>query len=111
MKMYIKSNKWPDYEKIRGAQEFLNQVATDKIHLVEECRNALLDLYAVPADVTEYYDIDHPIGQRESEILRDYKSIAAEEWDDCTVEEADQLFDDILSAIDDINADEATAWT
>lgn len=111
MKRYIKANRFPDFEKIRGAQAFLNTIDSDKIHLVEECRNALLDLYAVPGDVTEYYDIDHLIGQRESEILRDYKSIAAEEWDDCTVEEADQLFDDILSAIDDINADEATAWT
>lgn len=109
MKLYIKSNKWPDYEKIRGAQEFLNQVATDKIHLVEECRNKLLSTYSDPRYLDE--DYDYAIGPVQSEILRDYKSIAAEDWEDCTVEEADQLFDDILSAIDDINADEATAWT
>lgn len=107
MKIYIKSNKWPDFDKIRGAQAFLNTVDSDKIRLVEECRNTILALYSEPDD----FDGEHPIGPRESEVIRDYKCQAAEDWEDCTVEEADRLFDDILSAIDDINADEASAWT
>lgn len=104
--MYIYRSSHPDYEKIRGAQAFLNQIETSKIHLVEKCRNKLLSLYSNPIE-----DMDYPLTPEESEIIRDYKSIAAEDWEDCTVEEADQLFDDIMSAIDDINADEASAWT
>ena len=109
MKRYIKADRFPDYEKIRGAQAFLNTVDSDKIRLVEECRNKLLSTYSDPRYLDE--DSEYAIGPVQSEILRDYKCIAAEEWEDCTVEKANQLFDDILSAIDDINVDEASAWT
>lgn len=107
MKIYIKSSKYPDFEQKVAAKTFLDSVEPEKVKLVEECRNALLSAYS------EYYstddDIDRPIGV--SEIIRDYKSAAAEDWEDCTVEEADELFDDILSALDDWHADDAAAWT
>ena len=110
MKIYIKSSKYPDFEQKVAAKTFLDSVEPEKVKLVEECRNALLSAYS------EHYsadddDIDNPIGTQESEILRDYKSAAAEDWEDCTVEEADELFDDILSALDDWHADDAAAWT
>lgn len=108
----VKAAKWPNFDNIRDAERFLGTVAPDKIALVEKCRNKLLELYAY-RDVqdAEYPDIETTIGTGESEIIRDYKSEAAEDWEDCTVEEADELFDDIMRALDDINADEAAAWT
>lgn len=107
MKRYIKSNKYPDFENYVAAKTFLNSVEPEKVALVDDCRNALLDLYAVPMD---NYDIDNPLGPKESDIIRDFKSEAAEEWEDCDIDEADQLFDDILSALDVIHADDAAAW-
>ena len=105
MKIYIKSSKYPDFEQQVAAKTFLDSVEPDKVKLVEECRNTLLSMYSKPQD----YDTE--LGPKESEIIRDYKSIAAEDWEDCTVDEADELFDDIMSALDDWHADDAAAWT
>jgi hypothetical protein len=103
MKRYIKSTK-QDPEQYNASWIFLSSIEPEKVKLVQDCRNTLLSLYSK----TE--DYDNPIGSRQSEILRDYKSAAAEDWEDCTVDEADELFDDILSALDDIYRDEAAAW-
>jgi len=110
MKIYVKSSKYPDFEQKVAAKTFLDSVEPEKVALVKDCRDALLSLYARPQDDIDN-DIDHPIGTRESEIIRDYKSEAAEEWEDCTVDEADELFDDIMNALDDWHADDAAAWT
>ena len=112
MKIYIKSSKYPDFEQQVEARRFLNSVEPEKVKLVEECRDKLLELYAY-RDVQdgEYPDVETTIGTRESEILRDYMSIAAEDWEDCTVDEASDLFNDILQALDDLHADDAAAWT
>lgn len=106
MKIYIKSSKYPDFEQKVAAKSFLDSVEPEKVKLVTDCRNALLSAYSAHYSAD---DIDHPIG--DSEIIRDYKSAAAEDWEDCTVEEADELFDNIMSALDDWHADDAAAWT
>jgi len=105
MKRYIKANRWPDYEKIRGAQRFLDSQDRDKIDLVNECRRDILGEYSK----FDYHG-ENPIGPRVSGVLRDWKSVAAEDWADLTVEEADELFDKIMDALDVIHADEAAAW-
>lgn len=103
------SSKYPDFEQKVEAKRFLNSVEPEKVKLVEDCRNELLSAYSEHYSADD--DIDHPIGVYESEIIRDYKSAAAEDWEDCTVEEADELFDDIMNALDDWHADDAAAWT
>lgn len=112
MKIYIKSSKYPDFEQKVSAKTFLDSIEPEKVKLVEKCRDKLLELYAY-RDVqdAEYPDIETTIGTRESEIIRDYKSEAAEDWEDCTVDEADELFDNIMNALDDWHADDAAAWT
>lgn len=105
MKRYIKANKFPDFEKIKEAERFLDSQDRDKIDLVNECRRDIL------AEYGKYdYQGENPVGPRVSGVLRDYKSIAAEDWEDCTVDEADELFDDIMNALDDWHADDAAAW-
>ena len=107
MKIYIKSNKYPDFENYLAAKTFLDSVEPEKVALVKKCRDALLSFYSEPVE-DDY--IPTP-SAKEHEVISDYKSIAAEDWEDCDIDEADQLFDDILSALDDIHADDAAAWT
>lgn len=106
MKIYIKSSKYPDFEQQNAARIFLDSVDREKVDLVSECRQALLE------ECSKFdYNGESPIGPRVSGVMRDYKSAAAEDWEDCTVEEADELFDNIMNALDVIHADDAAAWT
>ena len=101
---YLRASNGPfDFRAIREAQEFLDSIDQDKVELVEECRDAILDLYADPYEGSPY--------RQEQYVIRDYKSTAAEEWLDLDIEDADVLFDGILDALDIIYADEAAAWT
>lgn len=108
MKRYIKSSQYSpfDFENYIEAKRFLNSVEQDKIDLVEQCRKDLLSIYSDP----DAFDYDKPLGTKESEILRDYKSAAAEDWEDCTVDEADELFDYIMQALDELHKDDAMGW-
>lgn len=112
MKRYIKSS-YPDVDKVKEAHRFLvDGVDYGKVRLVEECREAILSCYSERYGTDEDgNDIDHPISTQESDIIRDYKSIAAEEWVDCSVEEADKLFDKIMQALEVVHADDAASWT
>lgn len=111
MKKYIKSSgNYPDFKKIAEAQRFLDSQDPDKVKLVEECYEAVLDLYAVPGNVVDYYDVDYSIGARESSVINEFAAISAEEWSELSVEEAATLFDKIFEAIEITRADEAAAW-
>jgi hypothetical protein len=106
MKMYIKSNKWPDFDKIKEAQRFLSTIDHDKYDLVSSC------LREVNKEYGKFdYHGESPVGGRVSSVIRDYKCQAAEDWDDLSVEEADKLFDDIMNALEIVHADDAAAWT
>lgn len=100
------SASYPDdyFSQYREAKEFLDTQNPDKVALVEDCRKDLLTVYS------DYTDDEYSSGTKIYEILRDYKSTAAEEWEDCTVEEVDILFDNILDALDIIHKDDAAAW-
>lgn len=97
------SASYPDFSRYREAKANLDAEDPDKVALVEDCRKDLLKVYS------DYSDDEYGSGTKISEILRDYKSTAAEEWEDCTVEEADILFDNILDALDVIHADDSAA--
>ena len=103
MKKYIKSSgTYPDFKKIAEAQRFLDSQDPDKVELVDDCYCTILDMYAD-------YDADSFINS-ESSIMRDFKSEAAENWVELSVDEADALFDKIYEAIEITRADEAAAW-
>lgn len=95
------SAAYPDFSRYREAKAYLDAEDPDKVALVESCRKDLLSVYS---------DDEYGSGDKISEILRDYKSTAAEDWEDCTVEEADILFDNILDALDTIHEDDSAAW-
>ena len=101
------SAAYPDFSRYREAKACLDAEDPDKVALVESCRKDLLSVYS---DYSDYSDDEYGSGTKISEILRDYKSAAAEDWDDCTVEEADILFDNILDALDVIHKDDSAAW-
>ena len=103
MKRYVKANKYPDFKTVSQAQQFLDSQDPAKVEFVDDCYGDILDSYA-DSDADDFFN-------KESEIMRDYKSEAAEDWSDLTVEEADKLFDEIFHAIEVVRADEAAAWT
>lgn len=101
-KSSIKASTYPDVGAIRQAQNFLDSLDLDKVDLVEACRQAII------AEYSKFdYDGESPIGPKLSSIRRDYMSTAAEEWEDVPFDEIDILFEDIMDALDTVNADEA----
>ena len=104
MKRYIKSSSGSpfDFKKIAEAQKFLDSQDPDKVELVDDCFCEILDMYA-DSDADSFIN-------SESSIMRDYKSEAAENWTELSVEESDTLFDKIYRAIEITRADEAAAW-
>lgn len=97
-------SSYPDFSRYSEAKSYLDAEDPDKVALVESCREDLVSAYS------NYVDDEYSLGDKISEILRDYKSTAAEDWEDCTVEEADVLFDNILDALDTIHKDDSAAW-
>lgn len=101
MKRYIKASKY-SHAEMQKAQAFLDSQDPAKVEFVDDCYGDILDLYA-DSDADYFFN-------KESEVMRDYKSEAAEDWRDLTVEEADKLFDKIFHAIEIVRADEAAVW-
>lgn len=104
MKRYIKSSSGSpfDFKKIAEAQKFLDSQDPTKVEFVDDCYCDILDLYA-DSDADSFFN-------KESELMRDYKSEAAEDWTELSVEESGALFDKIYKAIEITRADEAAAW-
>lgn len=72
--------------------------------LVQDCYNDVMD------DVIESFEREEPTMPNTSEIIYDYKSQAAEDWDDLTLEEVEETFDRIYKAIDAEATLRAQAW-
>lgn len=93
---------YPDFTKIRQAQQFLDSQDPEKVELVEDCYYEVLDLYA-DSDLEDFF-------HNEGEVMRDYRSEAVEEWTDLSVDEADKLFKQIYKAVETVHADDAAGW-
>lgn len=93
---------YPDFSKISQAQRFLDSQDLDKVELVEDCYDEVLEAYEC-SDLEDFCP-------NTREIMRDYRSIAAEDWDELSVDEADALFLKIYQAIETVRADEAAGW-
>ena len=93
---------YADFHKIRQAQDFLDSQDPDKVELVEDCYDEVLEAYEC-SDLEDFCP-------NTSEIMRDYMSAAAEDWIELSLEEADDLFNKIYEAIEIIRADEGAAW-
>ena len=101
MKRYIKSS-YPDFSAIQEAQQFLDSQDPAKVELVEDCYDEVLEAYEC-SDLEDFCP-------HTKEIMRDFRSEAAEEWVELSVDEADKLFNEIYQAIETVRADEAAAW-
>jgi hypothetical protein len=80
-------------------------ITREMFNLVNDCYNEVMD------DLNDTFEQPEPIMPHSSEIIRDYKSIAAEEWEELTVEEADKIFDKIYRMIDESRLLNAIAWS
>ena len=98
--------KYPNPSEVRQAQQFLDSQDQDKVELVDECRSAVNHEYGRP---DRSYG-DYPVGSRVSEVMRDFLDIAAEEWEELSIDEVDDLFTKIYDALEIVYADEGAAW-
>ena len=94
--------KYPNPSEVRQAQQFLDSQDPEKVGLVEDCYDEVLEAY-------ECSDLDD-FCPNTGEIMRDYRSAAAEDWIELSVDEADKLFNKIYKAIETVRADEDAAW-
>ena len=77
----------------------------ERMELVRSCYEDVL------ADLNEtQFGVSEPEMPHTSEIIRDYKCEAAEEWEDLTVEEADAEFDRLYKLIDEEASRRALAY-
>lgn len=99
---------YPDsyFSQYREAKDFLDAQDPDKVALVEDCRHDIFEVYNNYNEPSE----EDPFSRIESEVIRDYRIEAAEQWEDLTVEDADELFSKIFDALCVIHADDAAAW-
>ena len=78
-------------------------ITKEMLELVNDCYNDIID------DITNtFIELTSP---HTSEIFRDYKSIAAEEWEDYSLEEVDEIFDSIYKTIDESRLLDSIAWS
>lgn len=78
-------------------------ITKEMLELVNDCYNDIID------DITNtFIKLTSP---HTSEIFRDYKSIAAEEWEDYSLEEVDEIFDSIYKTIDESRLLDSIAWS
>ena len=78
-------------------------ITKEMFELVNDCYNDIID------DITNtFIELTSP---HTSEIFRDYKSIAAEEWEDYSLEEVDEIFDSIYKTIDESRLLDSIAWS
>ena len=94
------------FSQYREAKEFLDIQDPDKVALIEDCRHDIFEAYDNYSGPEE----EVPFSRIESDVIRDYRVEAAEQWEDLTVEEADELFDKIFDALCVIHAEDAAAW-
>lgn len=73
-------------------------ITKEMFKLVNDCYNEVMD------DLNDTFEQPEPIMPHSGEIIRDYKCVAAEEWEELTVEEADEIFDKIYRMINDLRA-------
>lgn len=99
------SASYPDsyFSQYREAKDFLDAQDPDKVALIEDCRHDIFDAY----DNYNVADEEAPFSRIESDVIRDYRSIAAEQWEDLPMEEVDEVFDKIFDALCVIHANDA----
>lgn len=97
---------YPDVSKYSEAKAYLDSEDPDKVALVEDCRKDIFEAYNNYDEPSE----GDPFSRIESNVIRDYRIAAAEQWEDLTVDEADEVFDKIFDALCVIHADDAAAW-
>ena len=80
-------------------------ITKEMFELVNDCYNDVIE------DINNTFNYIEPTRPHTSEIFRDYKSIAAEEWEDYSLEEVDEIFDSIYKTIDESRFLDAIAWS
>lgn len=78
-------------------------ITKEMFELVNNCYNDILD------DISNTFI--ESTSPHTSEIFRDYRSIAAEEWEDYSLEEVDEIFDSIYKTIDESRLLDSIAWS
>ena len=78
-------------------------ITKEMFELVNDCYNDILD------DINNTFI--ESTSPHTSEIFTDYKSIAAEEWEDYSLEEVDEIFDSIYKTIDESRLLDSIAWS
>ena len=99
-------SSYPDFSGYSEAIAYLNAQDPSKVALVEDCRRDIFDAYNNYNEAVE----EIPFSRIESSVIRDYRSIAAEQWEDLAMEEVDEVFDKIFDALCIIHADDAASW-
>ncbi len=102
------SASYPDsyFSQYREAKDFLDAQDPDKVALIEDCRHDIFEAYSSYNEPSE----EDSFSKIESDVIREYRSIATEQWEDLTMAEVDEVFDKIFDALCIIHADDAAAW-
>lgn len=92
IKGWIKENGY-EIDRYENGTVYVKEKA--KFDLVRNCYEDVIH------DLNETQNGSEPEMPHTSEIIRDWKCSAAEEWDDLTVEQVDKLFDEIYKIVDE----------
>ena len=84
------------------ALDTLKTLDPSKIALVARCREQMLSVYSEEVAEESFQKIHN--------VKRDFMCQAAEDWDDLSVEQADDMFEEILTLLDIIHLADAMAY-